>query len=83
MEETATEIKDEKLSFVFDGEEFWTRNGVMKEMKIGATTLAKEIRLGNITPNIFTFGYGFPKASVREWMNNRKKKFLAKLRAKK
>lgn len=39
--------------------------------------------LGNITPNIFTFGYGFPKASVREWMNNRKKKFKDKLRAKK
>ena len=55
----------------------------MKEMKIGATTLAKEIRLGNIIPYIFSFGYGFSKASVREWMNNRRKKFLAKLRAKK
>ena len=83
MEETATEIKDENLSFVIDDEEFWTRKGVMKEMKIGATTLAKEIRLGNITPYPFPFGYGFSKASVREWMNNRKKKFSAKLRAKK
>ena len=83
MATATTEVKEEKLSFIMDGEEFWTRNGVMKEMKIGATTLAKEIRLGNITPNIFTFGYGFSKASVREWMNNRKKKFLATLRAKK
>ena len=44
---------------------------------------ANELADGNITPNIFTFGYGFPKASVREWMNNRKKKFKDKLRAKK
>ena len=83
MTETATEIKEEKLSFIMDDEEFLTRLGAMKEMKIGATTLAKEIRLGNITPYPFSFGYGFSKASVREWMNNRRKKFLAKLKAKK
>ena len=82
MEESTTEIKDEKLSFVIDGEEFWTRNGARREMKIGATTLAKEIRLGNIIPYIFSFGYGFSKPSVREWMNNRRKKFLQKLKAK-
>lgn len=83
MEESTTEANEEKLSFLMDGEEFLTRKGAMMEMQIGATTLAKEIRLGNITPYPFSFGYGFSKASVREWMNNRKKKFLAKLRAKK
>lgn len=82
MTETATEIKEEKLSFIMDDEEFLTRLGAMKEMKIGATTLAKEIRLGNIIPYIFSFGYGFSKASVREWMNNRRKKFLMKLKSK-
>ena len=65
MTETATKTKEEKLSFMMDGEEFLTRNGAMREMKIGATTLAKEIRLGNITPYPFSFGYGFSKASVR------------------
>lgn len=83
MAEATTEAKEEKLSFIMDDEEFLTRKGAMKEMKIGATTLAKEIRLGNITPYDLPHGYGFSKASVREWMNNRKKKFLAKLRAKK
>lgn len=82
MAEATTEVKEEKLSFMMDDEEFLTRKGAMKEMKIGATTLAKEIRLGNITPYPFSFGYGFSKASVREWMNNRKKKFLLKLKAK-
>lgn len=83
MATATTEVKEEKLSFIMDDEEFLTRKGAMKEMKIGATTLAKEIRLGNITPYNLPHGYAFSKASVREWMNNRKKKFLAKLRAKK
>jgi hypothetical protein len=38
----------------------------MKEMKIGATTLAKEIKCGNIVPYDLPHGYGFSKASVRE-----------------
>ena len=83
MATATTEFKEEKLSFIMDDEEFLTRKGAMKEMKIGATTLAKEIRLGNITPYNLPHGYAFSKASVREWMNNRRKKFLAKLRAKK
>lgn len=83
MATATTEVKEEKLSFTMDDEEFLTRKGAMKEMKIGSTTLAKEIRLGNITPYNLPHGYAFSKASVREWMNNRKKKFLAKLRAKK
>ena len=101
MATETTEVKEEKLSFIMDDEEFLTRKGAMKEMKIGATTLAKEIKCGNIVPydlphgsgdgdgygygygSGYGDGYGFSKASVREWMNNRKKKFLAKLRAKK
>lgn len=82
MAEATTEVKEEKLSFMMDDEEFLTRLGAMREMKIGATTLAKEIRLGNITPYNLPHGYAFSKASVREWMNNRKKKFLMKLKAK-
>lgn len=82
MAEATTEVKEEKLSFMMDGEEFLSRLGAMREMKIGATTLAKEIRLGNITPYNLPHGYAFSKASVREWMNNRKKKFLMKLKAK-
>ncbi len=50
MEEATTEKKEEKLSFIMDDEEFLTRKGAMKEMKIGATTLAKEIKCGNIVP---------------------------------
>lgn len=82
MATATTEVKDDKLSFIMDDEEFLTRLGAMKEMKIGATTLAKEIRLGNITPYPFPFGYGFSKASIREWMNNRRKKFLMKRKSK-
>ena len=82
MAEATTEVKEEKLSFMMDDEEFLTRIGAMREMKIGATTLAKEIRLGNITPYNLPHGYAFSKASVREWMNNRRKKFLLKLKAK-
>lgn len=82
MAEATTEAKEEKLSFMMDDEEFLTRKGAMKEMKIGATTLAKEIRIGNITPYPFSFGYGFSKASVREWMEKRKKKFMMKVKAK-
>jgi hypothetical protein len=82
MATATTEVKEEKLSFMMDDEEFLTRLGAMREMKIGATTLAKEIRLGNITPYNLPHGYAFSKASVREWMNNRKKKFLQKLKAK-
>lgn len=83
MATATTEAKEEKLSFIMDDEEFLTRKGAMKEMKIGATTLAKEIKCGNIVPYDLPHGYGFSKASVREWMNNRKKKFLQKLKAKK
>ena len=83
MTGTTTRTKEKKLSFIMDDEEFLTREGAMMEMQIGATTLAKEIRIGNITPYPFSFGYGFSKASVREWMNNRKKKFKDKQRAKK
>lgn len=83
MATATTEVKEEKLSFMMDDEEFLTRLGAMREMKIGATTLAKEIRLGNITPYNLPHGYAFSKASVREWMNNRRKKFLLKLKAKK
>ena len=83
MATATTEVKEEKLSFMMDDEEFLTRLGAMREMKIGATTLAKEIRLGNITPYNLPHGYAFSKASVCEWMNNRKKKFLQKLKAKK
>ena len=82
MATATTEVKEEKLSFIMDDEEFLTRLVAMRDMKIGATTLAKEIRLGNITPYNLPHGYAFSKASVREWMNNRKKKFLQKLKAK-
>ena len=82
MATATTGVKEEKLSFMMDDEEFLTRLGAMREMKIGATTLAKEIRLGNITPYNLPHGYAFSKASVREWMNNRRKKFLQKLKSK-
>lgn len=82
MTGTTTRTKEKKLSFIMDDEEFLTREGAMMEMQIGATTLAKEIRLGNITPYDLPHGYAFSKASVREWMNNRRKKFLQKLKSK-
>lgn len=72
MATATTEVKEEKLSFIMDDEEFLTRKGAMKEIKCG-----------NIVPYDLPHGYGFSKASVREWMNNRKKKFLLKLKAKK
>lgn len=83
MAEATAEVNDDKLTFIMDDEEFLTRKGAMKEMNIGATTLAKEIKCGNIVPYDLPHGYGFSKASVREWMNNRRKKFLQKLKAKK
>lgn len=80
---TATTLDFTKDTVVFMDDEYYTTIGALKAMGIGKTTLSKEIRLGNITPYNLPHGYAFSKASVREWMNNRRKKFLMKLKAKK
>ena len=72
---TSLDFTQETVIYLDD--EFYTTIGAMKVMGIKQTTLSKEIREGNITPQIHPSGYLFSKDSIATWLDRRTKRILA------
>lgn len=74
---TVTSLDFAQETVIYLDDEFYTTIGAMKAMGIKQTTLSKEIREGNITPQIHPGGYLFTKDSVAMWLDRRTKRILA------